>query len=146
MSGSDHLCVQLLNLRAQMCFFPQWHLQAVVFKVFIWGRLQDKHEVLFCWPSTLFCIWRRVDTATSHNTEDQSEVCWHHQHTAGKLWTHPDTPGRHPQTPAGRSRRRRSLRCSCTELAQEHHSHDFLSDSDPAGGSPLQDETDESYI
>ncbi len=92
-------CVDLLHC------FPPWHLQAVVFKVFIWGtfifsfwftfiQAADKVKVsrhlsresneMFCWSSTLFCIWRRADTDTSHDTEDQSEVCWHHQHTSTK--------------------------------------------------------------
>lgn len=62
------------------------------------------------------------------------------------MGTHPDTRGRLPETPAGRSRRRTSLRCSGRKLVQERRSHDFLSDIDPRDSRPLRDETGEELV
>lgn len=49
-----------------------------------------------------------------------------------------DRHGHRPQSLADRSRRRLSLQCSCTQLALERHSCDFLFDSDPRDWLSLQ--------
>lgn len=64
-----------------------------------------------------------------------------HKHTADRLWTHPGTPGRRPQTRAGRSKQTPSRPCSCRTLVGERRSRDFLPGSDRPDGAPLRDET-----